>query len=119
MNRFFTSVALGAAVLASAAFATPVSAQQMGPGYVPTYNSWQPAWDQGQYDSRHIMVGRVVSFSPYRLTIERHGNQQTIDLKGGTIIRPTGTTPQPGEHIAAIGYWSSGTFIVNRLVVRP
>jgi hypothetical protein len=120
MNRFVTSVALGATVLASAVFAMPVSAQQMGPpGPVPVYDQWQPSWDQDQFDRRHVMLGRVVHFSPYRLTIERHGNQQTLDLKGGTIIRPTGTTPQAGERIAAIGYWSNGTFIVNRLVVRP
>lgn len=120
MNRFISSLALGALVFGNAAFALPACAQGMMGGGVPVYNAWQSSWDQGRYDRRHVMLGRVVSFSPYRLTISRRGgNQMTIDLKGGTIIRPTGATPQPGERIAAIGYWSHGTFIVNRLVVRP
>lgn len=119
MNRFVSSIALGALVLGNAAFALPAAAQQMGGG-MPVYNHWQSSWDRGQYDRHHVMLGRVVHFSPYRLTIERrNGNQLTLDLKGGTIIRPIGATPQPGERIAAVGYWSNGTFIVNRLVVRP
>jgi hypothetical protein len=46
------------------------------------------------------------------------GTQQTIDLKNGTEIRPNGATPTSGERVAVIGYYSNGTFIANRLVLR-
>jgi hypothetical protein len=118
MYRFVSSVALGAMILGGAAFALPAAAQQTY-GDWHTYNTWQPGWDHGQYDRHHVMIGSVVKFSPYRLTISRpSGNVLTLDLKGGTVIHPTGTTPQPGEQIAAVGYWSNGTFIVSRLIVH-
>jgi hypothetical protein len=52
------------------------------------------------------MLGEVANFSAYRLTIARHdGRQQTIDLKNGTLIYPTGATPTQGERAA----WSVTT----------
>jgi len=87
-------------------------------GYVQ-YNSWQPGWDHGQYDRRHIIVGRVSGFRPYRLWVhQRNGVVRQIDLKPGTVIRPLGATPQPGNRVAVFGYYSGGTFIANRIVVR-
>ncbi len=41
-----------------------------------------------------------------------------IDLKNGTVILPTGATPMPNEHVAVTGYWSNGTFIANRVIIR-
>jgi hypothetical protein len=111
---------------ALAAMALPAQAQTMqnampggGMGGVPVYNSWQSGWSHGQYDRHHVILGSVVSFSPYRITVQRmNGNQQTVDLKNGTVIRPIGLTPRPGMRVALIGYYSNGTFIVNRLVLR-
>jgi len=88
----------------------------------PEYNTidgWQTAWDTGNYDRNHILLGTVGSFSPYRLTmLNPHGDSMTIDLKNGTIIRPNGSTPAAGQRVAVFGYWSNGTFIANRLVLH-
>ncbi len=88
----------------------------------PEYNdvsAWQTAWDSGGYDRNHVLVGVVNSFAPFRLTlIEPQGGTMTVDLKQGTVIRPTGDTPSTGQHVAVFGYWSNGTFIANRVVLR-
>ena len=42
----------------------------------------------------------------------------TIDLKNGTVILPTGATPTSTQHVAVIGYYSHGTFIANRVLLR-
>jgi len=82
-------------------------------------NAWQPGWDTGAYDRNHVLVGVVNTFSPYRLTIiQPQGGTMTVDLKQGTVIRPTGDTPSTGQHVAVFGYWSNGTFIANRVVLR-
>lgn len=119
MKRLVSSLALSAAVLGTALAGTlPPSAQMMGG--MPTYNSWQPGWDHGQYDRHHVILGRVTKFTPYRITVQRrNGNVQTVDLKNGTVIRPMGATPTAGQRVAMIGYYSNGTFVVNRLVLRP
>jgi hypothetical protein len=107
-----------AALLGPAAVSIPASAQEYVNG-VPVYSTWQPAWDAGRYDRHHIMLGTVTGFSPYRLTIARNnGVVQTVDLKNGTIIVPRGATPTQGERAALVGYWSGGTFIVNRVVLH-
>jgi hypothetical protein len=91
----------------------------MGPG-MREYNSWQTGWDQGHYDHQHVILGRVVSFAPYRVTVQRrNGMTQTVDLRNGTVIRPRGMTPSAGQRIAMIGRYSHGTFVVSRLVLRP
>jgi hypothetical protein len=101
--------------LATAAPAIAVAQQDD----VPVYNSWQTQWDQDNYDHRHVILGTVVKFWPYRVVVQRdNGDQQTIDLTNGTTIRPTGATPNAGDHIAIIGYYSNGTFIANRVVLR-
>jgi hypothetical protein len=87
----------------------------------PLPEAWDAAWDSGTYDHRHYIIGTVASFSAYRLSIAAGtGNDETmqIDLKKGTVIRPTGLNLAPGEHVAVIGYWSKGTFIANRVVLR-
>ena len=101
----------------SVTFAPSASAQQYE--YARTYTTWQPRWDRFQYDRRHVILGSVVRFRPYRVTIERpDGNVQTIDLKNGTVIHPIGATPQRGDRIAIYGYYSNGTFIANGMVLR-
>lgn len=87
---------------------------------VPPYTTWQPGWDTYQYDRHHVILGTVASFAPYRLTVmRRNGNVQTVDLKNGTVIFPTGATPTTGERVALVGYYSNGTFIANRVILRP
>jgi hypothetical protein len=96
----------------------PTSYNAVDPAY-NTVNSWQSTWDTGNYDRNHILLGTVGSFAPYRLTVlTAAGDSLTIDLKNGTIIRPDGTTPQSGQHVAVFGYWSNGTFIANRVIVH-
>ncbi|HEY4440008.1 MAG TPA: hypothetical protein VGN14_06100 [Candidatus Elarobacter sp.] len=82
-------------------------------------NAWQTAWDTGNYDRNHMLLGTVGSFAPYRLTLlNPAGDSMTIDLKNGTVIRPTGLTPAAGQKVAVFGYWSNGTFIANRVVLH-
>ncbi len=88
----------------------------------PEYNSvdsWQTAWDTGAFDRNHVMIGTVGKFTTGRLTIANTtGDTTTVDLKEGTVIRPTGATPTAGQRVAVFGYWSNGTFIANRVVLR-
>lgn len=87
---------------------------------VPSYAEWQPAWDQNRFDARHVILGTVAKFDPYRLQVARRDGQiQMIDLKNGTVILPTGTTPMLNERVAIVGYYSNGTFIANRLIIHP
>ena len=101
-----------------ATFATPAlpaAAQIVGPGY----QQWQPAWDRYQYDRRHVILGTVTNFQPFRLQLARpDGDVQTIDLKHGTVIVPLGETPATNQRVAVIGYYSNGTFIANRVILR-
>ncbi len=106
-----------AALLGPIALSAPASAQTYYQG--PVYSTWQPGWDQYRADRHHVMFGVVTNFAPYRLTVHRRdGIVQTVDLKNGTLIFPTGATPMPGERVALAGYWSNGTFIVNRVILR-
>ena len=117
--RFYatvTSLAAVVLILGGAATALPAAAQYD----VPSYTTWQSGWDQYQYDRHHVMLGHVSAFAPYRLTVtRRNGDVQTVDLKHGTVIYPTGATPTPGERVALVGYYSNGTFIANRVILRP
>ena len=117
MKKISTALA-ALALISGLSAAVPVTAlAQYGPP--PMYQTWQPAWDRFEYDHRHVILGVVVGFSPYRVTIRRpEGMVQTIDLKNGTTIRPIGATPHAGDRIAAYGYYSRGTFVVNGLVLR-
>jgi hypothetical protein len=86
---------------------------------VPVYHHWQAAWDRYEYDRHHVILGTVTHFEPFRLQVARpNGDVQTIDLKNGTVILPTGTTPMASERVAVVGYWSNGTFIANRVLIH-
>lgn len=120
------TLALGVILAATAAGASPALAQPFDgppgppPGvFVPRYEHWQPRWDRDDYDRHHVILGTVAGFEPFRLQLAHpDGNVQTIDLKNGTVIRPTGATPQQGQRVAVIGYFSRGTFIANRVILR-
>ena len=88
----------------------------------PTYNditAWNNTWDTGAYDRNHVMLGTVDKYAAARLTVSNSfGDKVTVDLKEGTVIRPTGATPQAGQRVAVFGYWSNGTFIANRVILR-
>ena len=122
MNIRITALAL--LLVSGAAWATTVPARAadvfiLHSRAVPVYDRWQPAWDRFEYDRRHVILGTVTDFQPFRLQIARpNGRVQMIDLKNGTIILPTGITPIPNERVAIVGYYSNGTFIANRVVVR-
>jgi hypothetical protein len=101
----------------------PASAQSftvvVDPHGAPAYEHWQREWDHEQYDRHHVILGTVADFQPYRLQIARRdGHMQMIDLKNGTVILPTGTTPMLNERVAIVGYYSHGTFIANRVLIR-
>jgi hypothetical protein len=120
--RFYaamTSLAAAACILGGVT-ALPATAQYAAPPDVPPYTSWQPGWDTYQYDTHHVILGKVGAFTPYRLTVmRRNGDVETVDLKHGTVIYPTGSTPVPGERVALVGYYSNGTFIANRVILHP
>ena len=49
-----------------------------------------------------------------------YGFRGTRVVQGhGTVIFPTGATPTMGERVALVGYYSSGTFIANRVILHP
>jgi hypothetical protein len=110
-----------ALLIAMTSAALPASAQgvEVGPHQVPLYHSWQRGWDQGRFDRRHVILGTVVRFSPFRLSVARRdGVVQQIDLKHGTVILPTGATPTTTQRVAVVGYYSRGTFIANRVLLH-
>ena len=124
MKFYSVMTALAATVLmlggAITTTAIPAAAQYDQYGPPPVYTTWQPDWDQNQYDRHHVILGHVSAFAPYRLTVmRRNGDVQLVDLKHGTVIYPTGATPTPGERVALVGYYSNGTFIVDRVIIRP
>jgi hypothetical protein len=116
-------LALGLALFAAA---STVAVAQDDNGYgrfdptYNTYNHWMPTWDNGNYDRHHVLIGTVADFKPYRLLLaQRQGGDTTqVDLKNGTVIRPEGTTLTSGMRVAVMGYWSKGTFIANRVILR-
>ena len=122
MRVLFTAFAFCLALMPAAML--PAGAQTTeviiyGPHGVPQYNSWQSAWDRYEFDRHHVILGRVAAFAPYRLQVARRdGVVQMIDLKNGTVILPTGATPTQSQLVAVVGYYSRGTFIANRVILR-
>src|SRR5215472_4087569 len=106
LRQILVSAAALALFISPATIALRAGAQDV---VVPVYTTWQPDWDRYVYDTNHVMLGIVQDFAPYRLTIERRdGTVQTVDLKHGTVIFPTGDTPAVGERLALVGYYSKG-----------
>jgi hypothetical protein len=115
--KFRSLITLGCLASTLGLFALPATAQQINGG--PTYRQWQPEWDQGRADAGHVILGTVTQFQPFRLQIARtNGTVQTIDLKHGTSIFPRGETPSTNQRVAIVGYYSQGTFIANRVILR-
>jgi hypothetical protein len=113
LRLLFTFAFLVAAAIVPA---LPAKAQIVD---APRNRAWQPDWERGQFDRAHVILGTVAQFAPFRLQIVRtNGTFQTIDLKHGTEILPTGETPGPHVRVAVTGYYSNGTFIANRVVLR-
>ncbi len=115
--------ALAFMLVASSAAIAPAAADEVvieyGPHHVPMYQTWQPDWDAYRFDRHHVILGTVANFAPFRLQVARRdGVVQQIDLKHGTVILPTGATPTATQRVAVIGYYSHGTFIANRVLLR-
>ena len=118
-NTAVSLFALAATLATGASTMGPALAQTFNANGVPVYNAWQPEWDQYVFDRRHVILGTVAGFQPYRLQVlGRAGRMRYIDLKNGTTILPTGATPTQGEQVAVLGYYSNGTFIANRVILR-
>lgn len=116
ISRFTIASLTFASLLGVCSIALPASAQVYP---YPNYTTWQNGWDTYQYDRHHVMLGVVTDFAPYRLTVQRHnGAVQTVDLRNGTVIYPTGATPTPGERVALVGHYSNGVFVVGRVIIR-
>jgi hypothetical protein len=116
---FAAAGAIGSAQDSTGSCTSPQAAWNSFDNSYDSISSWQPAWDNGNYDRNHVLLGTVGSFAPFRLTVtSTQGDTMTIDLKQGTIIRPTGSTPSAGQRVAIFGYWSNGTFIADRLVLH-
>jgi hypothetical protein len=119
MKLFLSLLAL---LVAAGTFAVrPASADEVIviDHHAPQYQTWQANWDRFEYDRHHVILGTVAKFEPFRLEVARRdGAIQMIDLKNGTVILPTGTTPMLNERVAIVGYYSRGTFIANRVIIR-
>ena len=112
--RYLLTLGLLASVLGMPAL--PAAAQMTN---VPQYRQWQPEWDQGRFDRNHVIIGTVSNFQPFRLQVARpNGTVQMIDLKQGTHIFPRGETPSTNQRVAITGYYSNGTFIADRVILR-
>jgi len=120
---FAATAAIGAAqnMTPPCAPAMPVTGSNWS-SFDPAYNNvdaWQSTWDTGAYDRNHELLGTVGKFTKDRLTItSAQGDTMVVDLKEGTVIRPTGSTPTAGQRVAIFGYWSNGTFIANRIILH-
>jgi hypothetical protein len=58
-------------------------------------------------------MGIVAGFYPYHLTLS---NGLPVHLHHGTIINPTGLTPQPGMRVELMGHWNpDGSFTANEI----
>jgi hypothetical protein len=119
---FGATAAIGAAQATNPCAPMAASGPTAWNSFDPTYNSvdaWQTSWESGAYDRNHVLLGTVGKFTKDRLTVaSMQGDTMTIDLKEGTVIRPTGATPTAGQRVAVFGYWSNGTFIANRVILR-
>lgn len=116
---FAASSAVVAAQSSNNSCTTPQTSYNSFDNSYDSISAWQPSWDTGNYDRNHVLLGTVGSFAPFRLTLtSAQGDTMTIDLKQGTIIHPTGSTPSAGQRVAVFGYWSNGTFVADRLVLH-
>ncbi len=119
---FGATAAIGAAQATVPCGTTTAGAPISWSAFDPEYNAidaWQPTWDTGAYDRNHVLVGTVGKYAKSRLTVASpQGDRLVVDLKEGTVIRPTGATPNAGQRVAVFGYWSNGTFIANRVILH-
>ena len=121
---FGATAAIGAAQASNPCATTtatapaPLAWNAFDPAY-DTVDAWQPGWDTGAYDRNHVLIGTVGKYARSRLTVNSaQGDSMVVDLKEGTVIKPTGATPTAGQRVAVFGYWSNGTFIANHVVLR-
>ena len=62
------------------------------------------------------LSGRVSSFSPFNLYLD---NGRHVELHQGTVISPTGATPQPGQRAQVQGHWNNdGSFSADAIYLR-
>jgi hypothetical protein len=99
MNR---KALLGATLLAPLAMPAIASAQD---------------FDRDRDDREHRLTGRVISFRPWNLQLD---NGPHIFLHPGTVIRPTGMTPENGMFVRVIGHRTrDDNFAADEIVLLP
>jgi hypothetical protein len=70
-----------------------------------------------RFTSGHDVQGVVTSFERFNMTLRVSGREYPVVLHQGTVIQPRGTTLAPSMVVNIQGYWQSGAFYANRIVV--
>jgi hypothetical protein len=86
-----------------------------GRGY--GYGNYGRGYGNNAYGRGGGQVGGVVSsFSPFNLYLQ---NGTHVELHQGTVINPTGATPQPGQRAQVFGHWNNdGSFAADQINLR-
>lgn len=87
------------------------------PIYVDADDRYFVADADDRFARTHDVQGVVTSFDRFNMTLRVNGNEYPVVLHQGTVIKPTGTTLSPSMIVNIEGYWQSGTFFANRIVV--
>jgi len=84
---------------------------------VVVYPDYRVVDADDRFARAHDVQGVVTSFDRFNMTLRVNGNEFPVLLHQGTIINPTGTTLAPSMVVNIEGYWQSGMFFANRIVV--
>ena len=124
------------ALAAAALLAAPaVASAQSAPPWQYQNGGWQNGqWQQnngqrhrhdrdaddnngnGRNNNGNGLSGTVSSFQPFNLYLN---NGTHVELHQGTVITPTGATPQPGQRVRVAGHWNNdGTFSADSIGLR-
>jgi hypothetical protein len=73
---------------------------------------------ESAYNDEHRLIGRVISFEPYNLQLDRGPH---VILHHGTVIHPTGLTLRNGMFVRVFGHLTAdGRFSADEIdLLRP